>query len=70
VERIEEVHVMTGISSASPSRQQLFAERVAIYGAEQRRLKAAAADRRAAAALHAKTGEPPLAVARRSGEAR
>lgn len=33
-----------------PSRQQLAAERVASYGAEQERLKAAAAERRAATA--------------------
>jgi len=38
------------------TRQRLLAERVAGYGAEQRRLKAAAAERRAAAALRA-TGE-------------
>jgi hypothetical protein len=31
-----------------PSRQQLAAERIASYGAEQERLKAAAAERRAA----------------------
>jgi hypothetical protein len=35
------------------SRQRLLAEQVASYGAEQRRLKAAAASRRAAAVLHA-----------------
>jgi hypothetical protein len=35
------------------NRQRLLAERVASYGAEQRRLKDAAASRRAAAALRA-----------------
>jgi hypothetical protein len=39
------------------NRQRLLAERVAGYAAEQRRLKAAAADRRAASALRATAGE-------------
>jgi len=37
----------------STDRQRFLAEQVASYGAEQRRLKAAAADRRAAVALRA-----------------
>ncbi|MGB2711462.1 MAG: hypothetical protein WBC33_08080 [Conexibacter sp.] len=41
------------------NRQRLSAERVAGYGAEQRRLKAEAAGRRAAAALRATAGEEP-----------
>jgi hypothetical protein len=58
VERIEEFAVMAGMNIVlTSSRQRLTAERVAGYGAEQRRLKAAAADRRAAAALRAATGE-------------
>jgi hypothetical protein len=35
----------------STDRQRLLAEQIASYGAEQRRLKAAAADRRAAMAV-------------------
>jgi hypothetical protein len=37
----------------STDRQRLRAEQIASYGAEQRRLKAAGAERRAAMALHA-----------------
>lgn len=57
VERIEEFAGMAGMNIAStPSRQKLTADRAAGYRAEQRRLKEAAAGRRAAA-LGAATGE-------------
>jgi len=48
---------MAGMNTAlTSSRQKLTAERIAGYGAEQRRLKEEAAARRAAAALRAATG--------------
>lgn len=52
----------------STNRQRLLAEKVAGYGAEQRRLKVAAAERRAATALRAageETGYTPPARPRR-----
>jgi hypothetical protein len=47
-----------------PSRQQLAAERVASYGAEQERLKAAAAARRAVAAGEAEQRDASFSVRR------
>lgn len=47
-----------------PSRQQLAAERIAGYGAEQERLKAAAAARRAAIADEDGQRDPNFSVRR------
>jgi hypothetical protein len=47
-----------------PSRQQLAAERIASYGAEQERLKAAAAARRAVAARELEQRDGSFSVRR------
>jgi hypothetical protein len=47
-----------------PSRQQLAAERIASYGAEQERLKAAAAARRAASAREEERLKPDFSARR------
>ncbi len=47
-----------------PSRQQLAAERIASYGAEQERLKAAAAARRAEVAEEVEPRDPSFSVRR------
>jgi len=46
----------------STDRQRLKAEQIASYGAEQRRLKAEAADRRAAVALRAASDSAKAAM--------
>jgi hypothetical protein len=47
-----------------PSRQQVAAERIASYGAEQERLKAAAAERRAASAKEDRQRAPDFSTRR------
>lgn len=46
----------------TPSRQQVAAERIASFGAEQQRLKAAAAERRAASAREAEQRDGTFSV--------
>jgi hypothetical protein len=64
---------MAAMNTTFTSKQKASAERIASYGAEQQRLKAAAASRRAAAAGREKvdrsgwaTPEPAPSVARRN----